>query len=300
MAKLSCAASVDPSGRELIEHGSAAFPVACYHDPLAMAEVPWHWHEELEAGIIMRDPTVITVGQEKYHLQPGEGFFINSGVLHGAYAPDGMDSLIHSLVFHARLVSGSTDSIFHQRYLRPVLDNPTLDCVILRPDIPWHREALDAIANAWKDGTQEEPGYEFSLRSALSHLLWLLYCNQEKPKHTPNTKAIRDADRIKQLLSFIHEHYDSELSIASIAASAAISESECLRCFRSTIGISPIQYLKQYRIRQAASRILSTNDRISDIAGLCGFQDMSYFSKSFREWKGCSPTQYRRNQKSQP
>ena len=48
MALSLCRTTVDDSARELMEHGTAAFPIACYHDDLQAEPVPWHWHEELE------------------------------------------------------------------------------------------------------------------------------------------------------------------------------------------------------------------------------------------------------------
>lgn len=47
MALSLCRTTVDDSARELMEHGTAAFPIACYHDDLQAEPVPWHWHEEL-------------------------------------------------------------------------------------------------------------------------------------------------------------------------------------------------------------------------------------------------------------
>ena len=96
------------------------------------------------------------------------------------------------------------------------------------------------------------------------------------------------------MLQFVHDHYSDEVTMGQIAASAAVSESECLRCFRATVDTTPIRYLRQYRIRQAARLLCHTEERISDIASRCGFQDMSYFTKSFREQLGCTPTEYRR------
>lgn len=51
MALAACGSAADPHGRELIAHGSALFPVACYRDDLFLEDVPcpWHWHDELEA-----------------------------------------------------------------------------------------------------------------------------------------------------------------------------------------------------------------------------------------------------------
>ncbi len=82
-------------------------------------------------------------------------------------------------------------------------------------------------------------------------------------------------------------------STAQIAASARVSVSECLRCFRNTIGVPPIQYLKQFRIQKAAELLATTDWKIAETATQCGFQDMSYFSRTFRELKGSVPTEYR-------
>ncbi len=96
------------------------------------------------------------------------------------------------------------------------------------------------------------------------------------------------------MLQFVQEHIQEELTISSIAQSAAISESECLRCFREMLGTTPIRYVRQLRIQRAAELLESTGLKIAEIAALCGFQEMSYFSKTFREAKGCTPKEYRR------
>ena len=95
------------------------------------------------------------------------------------------------------------------------------------------------------------------------------------------------------MLTFIQANYDRQLTIEEIAAACAISTSECIRCFRSTIGTTPIAYLKSYRLQQAALKLQLSTDKISAIAESCGFQEMSYFAKSFREMYGCTPSEYR-------
>ncbi len=293
MALSPCTSAVDPSGRELVEHGSAAFPIACYHDNLSENDVPWHWHEELEAGIVTEGTALLTVGREEFVLKAGDGFFINSGVLHGAYTHDSC-CRIHSLVFHCNLVGGHTDSIFFQNYLNPMISDPTLDWIHFSWGNPFHKQALACIENAWQQCANEPADYAFSVRHALSELIFLIRtnCSSGSTEHT--VKSGRDLQRIKQMLSFIHNHFDSEVTIAAIASAASISESECLRCFRSTIRTTPIQYLKQYRIRQAARLLRSSNSSVTDIAYQCGFQDVSYFTRAFRLARGCTPTEYRK------
>ena len=81
MALSACNTETDSAGRELAVHGTAAFPIACYHDDLEAAPVPWHWHEELELLIASEGGVLAAAAGEKYTLAEGDGLFINAGVL---------------------------------------------------------------------------------------------------------------------------------------------------------------------------------------------------------------------------
>lgn len=291
----SCNVTVDGSRRELVSHGTTAFPIACYrYDDLRQMEVPWHWHEDWEAMVVFGGRCTVAAGKEKYILQPGEGLFINSGVLHGCWNLGEEACRFHSLVFHPRLVGGSLDSIFHQNYVQPLSEDSAVEAVHFKSDVPWQREALAAIENTWQENMREPEGYEFRTRSLLSELTLLLHRHVPHTKEQPSAKALRDGERIKQMLQYIHQHCAEELTIGRIAAAAAVSESECLRCFRTAIATTPIQYVRQYRVQRAAWLLGNTAEPIAEIGGQCGFQDISYFTKTFRELKGCTPGQYRK------
>lgn len=295
MALNECNTTVGSDGRELLEHGTTAFPIACYNDDFRVCDVPWHWHEEWEAVLLTQGSCLIAAGNHKAQLQAGDGFFVHSGALHGCWDTENTGCRFHSMVFHPRLVGGSLDSVFHQQFVQPLLEHTGPELIILKPDISWQKQALEALENAWQQCIREEEGYPFRVRNFLSELIWLLCRNLSPAASSVRSKDLRDAQRIKTMLSCIHSQFSGELSTAAIAASASVSESECLRCFRSTIGTTPIQYLRQYRIQQAARLLTETRDKVSDIAVRCGFQDMSYFTKIFRETMGCVPTEYRKN-----
>lgn len=71
----------DQRGRELVEHGTPLFPVACYHDNIRDAEVPWHWHDELEVLVIEAGAAHVSVNGTDHLVKQGEGLFINAGAL---------------------------------------------------------------------------------------------------------------------------------------------------------------------------------------------------------------------------
>lgn len=291
-----CCVLTDRRGRELTRHGTDAFPIACYQDDFQIMNVPWHWHTEWEAVYIASGCCTVSAGQHSVKLHAGHGFFINSGILHGCWDEEMSGCIFHSLVFHPRLVGGSLDSVIYQNYVLPLMENRSLEWLPLSPDIPWQKDALQNIDAAWQSCVHTFAGYELSVREHLSTLILELWQHMPPSIQQKDTKTLRDAVRIKSMLAFVHENYGSTLTISHIAAAASVSESECLRCFHATIGTTPIQYLKQYRIRQAAAMLLTSPHQISEIAADCGFQDMSYFTKSFHRRYGCTPTQYRKNE----
>ncbi len=295
MALSICNTVTDRHGREINHHGTAAFPIGCYFDHMPVEPVPWHWHDEVEAVIVWEGSCSFSVGAEKYHLKKGDGIFIHPGFLHAARETDHTDCFLHSICFHPRLVGGSLDSVFWQDYLIPLFSGPSCGCVSLAPDVDWQKEALNAIEAAWQLCSREGDGYEFLVRHALSKLICIMAGHCAFAQNVLSEKALRNAERIKIMLQYIHRHYSEEINTCQIAAIALISESECLRCFHDTIGTTPIQYLRQYRIRQACGLLASTPLKITDIGTQCGFQDISYFAKTFRGIVGCTPSQYRKN-----
>lgn len=290
-----CNTATDSRGRELIDHGTALFPIACYHDDLSVDSVPWHWHDELEAVIVTHGTAFVTAGAQTYTVEQGCGFFINAGIIHAAWGKEGSGCRFHSVVFHPRLVGSSIDSIFWQSYIQPLVKNKSLESILLRDCDSVHRDMISCIEGTWQSCANEEFGYEFNVRTELSKLILLLSACHPSPIKPISEKVLRDSERIKIMLSFIHEFYFERLDAALIAKQAMISESECLRCFKSAIGSSPMRYLKQYRIQRAAEQLISGHGKIIDIGAQCGFFDTSYFIKSFREFKGCTPTMYRKN-----
>lgn len=286
-------AATDRQGRELMEHGTALFPAACYHDDISRADVPWHWHDELEVLTVETGTARVAVNGTDCVVKQGEGLFINTGLVHGVWPAGEGPCRLRSVVFHPRLVGGGLDSILWQKYLEPLLSDPCRPFVHFANAAPWEEEASRLIREAWQSCAAEGSGFEFEVRERLSRLIFLLFQNCPAAERAPSEKSLRDGQRIKAMLQYIRRHYAEELTLGEIARSAAVSENECLRCFRNMTGSTPIRYLRQVRVQRAAELLASTDRKISDIGASCGFQEMSYFARVFREYTGDTPKAYR-------
>lgn len=293
MAISLCNSVTDEHNRELTRHGTALFPIAAYHDNLQIEVVPWHWHDELELISVETGAAVIHAESEEFIIKKGGGMFLNAAVLHEAHNTTDAPCRFHSLVFHPRLVFGAIDSIFWSKYAEPVIRNPSYKYLLLDPSIDWQSKILNEIENGYDAIKNEGTGYEFQVRNILSKILLSLFYYKPATEKQPTAGQLREDERLKAMLSFIHSRYDEPLSVHDIASAAMVSESECLRCFKKTIGKPPIQYLKHYRLQRATDMLLHSDEKITDIALFCGLTDSSYFIKIFHEANGCTPAQFR-------
>ena len=290
---LTSAAAVvaDAEGREQAQHGSALFPIACYAEDLAFYSVAWHWHEEFEFILAALGPIHVDVNKTRLTLQTGQGVFVNSGALH-AVEPAESRALLHSGVFHPRLVGG-VDTVFWQKLVRPLLQPGAPAFFLLDQAVPWQKQVLLCLQEAWKGVADEPFGYENRVRYHLTAALRLLITQCVGGKVKVSEQEQIASERMKQMLRYVEDHFAEEVTVAKIADSVALSESACLRSFRQFLGITPIQYLKQFRVEKAAELLRSTRLKTGEIGLECGFSDGSYFIRTFREIKHCTPREYR-------
>lgn len=88
---------------------------------------------------------------------------------------------------------------------------------------------------------------------------------------------------------------DSDLNMPAIAERYGFSDSYFRRAFKKMFGVPPSVYLQQIRIDHAKMLLRSGYYAVGQVADLCGFNSLSYFSATFHRFVGCSPLAYRDN-----
>lgn len=94
-------------------------------------------------------------------------------------------------------------------------------------------------------------------------------------------------------LSYMDEHFSEQIHINDITNEIGIDRSYLTNIFKQILGLSPQEYLLQYRMNRACTLLQKTDWKISAIAHAVGYTDPLSFSKIFRKYKGKSPSSYR-------
>lgn len=104
-----------------------------------------------------------------------------------------------------------------------------------------------------------------------------------------------NAKRMLELAeNFVRERFaDPELTMESVCDSLGISASYLSQLFRKHRETSFVKFLTEVRMERAMERLVSSGDRIVEIAAECGFRDVYYFSHSFKKYAGVPPKKYR-------
>lgn len=134
-------------------------------------------------------------------------------------------------------------------------------------------------------------GYEELTEMYLRQILLLVQRNWEERKPTVSSHIQEEIDYARK---YFNEHYNEEINIEEYAQSRSMSISWFLRNFKQITGTSPMQYILNIRISNAATLLETTDYNITEISTIIGYDNPLYFSRIFKKQKGVSPANYRK------
>lgn len=108
-----------------------------------------------------------------------------------------------------------------------------------------------------------------------------------------------EAGPAEKLAEFIGLHYQEELSVEDVAAAAGLHPNYAMTLFKRSCGMSIWEYLTRMRVSHAQRVLLTTEDKVLDVAMTAGFGSASRFYETFTKVVGCTPKEYRATMKAE-
>ena len=283
----------DENMMETIQHGSKEYPFHFYYDNLELFDfhcIEWHWHTEFEFVYVETGTVYFGISDKQFALSEGQGVFINSKILHRYFSQG--KAIVPNFVLMPYFIAAQ-DSLIYQKYVLPIMASP-MDYQIFSSDIPWQAQALSLMREMM--AAQEKASDVELVSSYLIQKIWhILYQNTDvehmgkKENYSASSQA-----RLQLMMQYIHQKFAYNISLSDIADQAKVSKSTSLNLFQRYLGISPVTYLINYRLQEAAKLLASTEKKVTVISKDTGFDNVDYFCKAFKKYYKLTPTEYRK------
>jgi AraC-like DNA-binding protein len=283
--------------KENARHGTDDFPAGFYRAqiPLHFQNMLVHWHEEMEISRVESGSVSYDIEQVHYRLSQGDILLICPDMLHSAHQIEECPGVTDSVVFHLRLAGLDGADACTKRYVEPLQDGRIRIPPVIRKEDPCYEPISSCFDRLWECRDPELPYRELVFKEQtlkLIRLMWQLSAQQ--PAQTLRRTSRMYDDKLKLALAYIQEHYAEPITIAQLSQLCGFSQVHFMNIFKAAIGSTCIEYLVQYRLACAALALQETDHPVTRIALDVGFQNTSYFNRTFRKHYGMAPTDYRK------
>ncbi len=140
--------------------------------------------------------------------------------------------------------------------------------------------------------TEEHPSKDLFVDNMLEELIIRILQTNSRKIYTEKSFGLVTSNRLAYVVEFIRSNLSSNISISELSRMACMSESNFYRVFKNELGVSPIDFINNERIKLAVSLLQDKRRSIKEIYQECGFESRSYFNRVFKSRKNMAPGDY--------
>ena len=252
-----------------------------------------HVHDVYHVVLATGGKGTFVVGKREYPVESGHLFMTSPGEWHSFFNAAGETTEYCEVTFEFRDRSGRVLTIpFHEMLSAWTGKRcaPRLTTVV---GAELHGQIMAEIERMVRIGFSQALDVGLFLNESLARLLLVLFSNlyREQPVELRN-------DPLQNVQAYIHKHYADRLSLEDLASIAGFTPNYLSRRFKLRYGTTPITYQHRLRIQAASNLLLTTEEPLKEIADRVGFNDIYFFNRMFKKYKGAPPGQFRKSEQN--
>ena len=284
----------EPLLHETKIHGTKDFPYIVYHGiiPDFFKAYPLHWHDEVEIIYITKGKMKITIWSKEYRVNEGDIVILMPQTIHSFEQIESSNSEYFNILFSLSLLESSSESACYNKYIKPF--------IVHEKNVNYHevkgsklnKILTPLICSLIEHRRDSYTNCEYLVKSNLYMIMHHLNQNYISSDKKDTLLQIK-YEKIKNALYHVQNSYSNRITVKEVADLCGFSESHFMKLFKELTSMSFNSYLINYRLEMAGKQIKETDHKIVDIASNCGFDNHSYFTRSFQKKYGLTPAKYR-------
>ena len=273
-------------------HGTKDDPFSTYHIENAgrSFQIPVHWHDEFEIIYVRSGFLTVSISGESYIGKTGEAFVVSPGNLHLMGSQTGTVDY-YTFLFPLKYISFRTDDMLDEKLLEPLNSGHLMICPRVKDTAKELCEQLIEIYEAKKD--ESESKITTQVRTKIILLQFILEMWKKGFVIENDTSGRNTVE--KEMVSYIQQNFTGKISLREFGEQFHLSEKYISRYFKEHFHITLSQYVTYLRLEHAKQLLQVTDIPVTDVAMQSGYQNVSYFIRSFQKAYAVSPLKYRKN-----
>jgi len=286
--------------QETKSHAAGDFPYNTYPCtiPLDFREVPLHWHDSAELIVIKKGGADVRLDMTYLTAYEGDFILVLPGHIHGIYQHGSRRVEYENIIFSPSLLLPRQVDLTSSLIETFLQGNYDAQMLHFSPRLRWHGNASLIIEETDLLCDHRPEGYQIAVRGNLLRLFFLIVTGvkalaAEAKKEGSAAVKPQTLEKVKVIVKYVEEHFQDPIPVAEAAKMAGYSESHFMKFFKGAMGVSFTAWLDDYRLSMAARMLRLSSAAVLSIAQSCGFQNLSYFNRSFKKKYLMTPRQYR-------
>lgn len=287
--------------KENVAHGTQSTPI----DGIRFFTgegTPWpehffverHWHREVEILYFDRGDFELEIDLETHIAHAGDFCFIGSESLHQITGLT-QNSVHQVMIFDPSILEFSYPDSLQEDCMKGFVHKERAFPLFLRSFDPQYAVFASRLKEMIKTAVLRKKHWYLSCKLTLIEILYRMNDKGMLPAAAVRLSAADRAriDRYKTISAYIDAHYAEAITLQELADLISCNSQYLCRFFKEITGTTPVQYLINRRIDHACEELAETTKPILAVGLDCGFDNVSYFIRKFKQLKGCTPKEYR-------
>lgn len=254
-----------------------------------------HFHDTYELYYLVEGERYYFIDKETYLVKQGDVVLVKPNQIHKTSLAE------HS--YHNRMLlqirSDMLDPFLQSNGLHTLeeLYNACDSIIQMKEEDQKTIELL--MVQIRKEMEKKQKHYELMVRMKLAELLVVLSRYRAKEAFYQESQKVQTVkhQKVHEVADYLLSHPETEESLEELAARFYISKSYLSRIFKEVTSFTVNEYTNINRVKKAQSLLIHSEYSVTEIAGMLGFESITYFERVFRKYADSAPLKYRKKYK---